>query len=93
MPLPPCENRVNRFQTLTRLPAPIRHLESITNHIEKHFGSDYFVLHEKKIKDRTRRYTYRSAESNETILHPTDIGHERLGYAYARRRFEDLALC
>ncbi len=35
---------------MTRLPAPIRHLESITNHIEKHFGSDYFVLHEKKSK-------------------------------------------
>jgi hypothetical protein len=33
---------------MTRLPAPIRHLETITNHIEKHFGSDYFVLHEKK---------------------------------------------
>jgi Suppressor of fused protein (SUFU) len=34
--------------TMTRPPAPIRHLKTIENHIEKHFGSDYFVLHEKK---------------------------------------------
>ncbi len=35
---------------MTQLPTPIRYLETITNHIEKHFGSDYFVLHEKKSK-------------------------------------------
>jgi Suppressor of fused protein (SUFU) len=33
---------------MTRLPAPIRYLETITKHIEKHFGTDYFVLHEKE---------------------------------------------
>jgi hypothetical protein len=27
---------------------PIRYLSAITNHIEKYFGADFFVLHEEK---------------------------------------------
>jgi hypothetical protein len=30
------------------VPTPIRSLSSITNHIEKYFGTDFFVLHEEK---------------------------------------------
>jgi Suppressor of fused protein (SUFU) len=30
------------------VPTPIRYWSSITEHIKKHFGKDYFVLHEKK---------------------------------------------
>jgi suppressor of fused protein SUFU len=33
---------------MTRLPTPIRYLPTITNHIKKHFGTDFFVLHEDK---------------------------------------------
>jgi len=30
------------------VPTPIRYLQDITNHIEKYFGTDFFVLHEEK---------------------------------------------
>lgn len=33
---------------MTRLPTPIRYLETINKHIERHFGADGFVLHEDK---------------------------------------------
>jgi hypothetical protein len=33
---------------MTRLPTPIRYLETITKHVQMHFGTDAFVLHEKK---------------------------------------------
>ncbi|MGA7223943.1 MAG: suppressor of fused domain protein [Candidatus Acidiferrales bacterium] len=33
---------------MPHVPTPIRYLSSITNHIEKHFGTDFFVLHEEK---------------------------------------------
>lgn len=33
---------------MPRLPTPIRYLGEITNHIEKYFGSDFFVFHEEE---------------------------------------------
>lgn len=33
---------------MTRLPTPIRYLETINKHIERHFGADGFVFHEDK---------------------------------------------
>ncbi len=33
---------------MTRLPTPIRYLETITKHVQMHFGTNSFVLHEKK---------------------------------------------
>ena len=33
---------------MPRVPTPIRYLPAITNHIEKYFGTDFFVLHEEK---------------------------------------------
>jgi hypothetical protein len=33
---------------MSNLPTPIRYLQTIANHIEKYFGTDSFVLHEKK---------------------------------------------
>jgi hypothetical protein len=33
---------------MTRLPTPIRYLETITKHVQRHFGTDAFVLHEHK---------------------------------------------
>jgi suppressor of fused protein SUFU len=34
-------------RNMARLPTPIRYLSAITDHIKKHFGTDFFVLHEK----------------------------------------------
>ena len=33
---------------MTRLPTPIRYLETITKHVQMHFGTNSFVLHENK---------------------------------------------
>jgi hypothetical protein len=33
---------------MPHVPTPIRYLPTITNHIEKYFGTDFFVLHEEK---------------------------------------------
>src|SRR5215472_12015574 len=33
---------------MTNLPTPIRYLTEISGHIQKHFGTDSFVLHEEK---------------------------------------------
>lgn len=47
-PLPLGENWITKFWHMKRSPAPIRHLEASETHIEKLFGTDFFVLHEKK---------------------------------------------
>lgn len=31
-----------------RIPAPIRYLDEVNEHIKEHFGTDFFVLHEEK---------------------------------------------